>query len=465
MPNELKVVSYNILDVELESNFVPRNMNQICIDAIAKKFGQTPKKLKANLSELYIPFFRGFEDIGGNTISKSESRKLWGQLEAYSNTIKNNGKDIIVKNLMQILIDTVGNEANDGSSTATELYNIIAEYNFPWLEGRLQRVYDKIIKDDPDIICVQEYGNCKNLSEQQSGGSDVNNSFNSNTNISTDKNQQFPTGSLPDMITSKNYNYQLFSYNPEKGNGDDGVAIFYKGNKFDLQQKVYVNMDETNQVIYKEKYKTQRGCGLLKLKIRENGQDVIICTTHIQTTSNEKVDGDKYAIRKGELNFIKEFIKDQKFNEQYGSKNDMVIFCGDLNLDLNNNGDKAVIDEFEQGFLTRIKKNSSDDDLGLVTSYPSGRKEYIDYFFTNCGGVVTGDYKLKSELTETIPNKDSEPSDHIPILLTIGLPATITPIYKTNGGKRQRKPKRKTKRKSQQKSKRKSRRNTRKSKK
>ena len=428
--SELKVLSYNILDVELESNFVPRTMHPSCINAINNSSPnerfiseKTPIQI---ITDAYLQFHKGF-----NGISKSDTRKLWAKEDTTGDETKP------YRNLKQNLIDIFDNEK------ANELYNLIKSINYSWVENRLDRVYEKIIKDNPDIICLQEYGNCKDLTNTtQSGGTTF-------PNNETRDSRQIIEGSLSDKLTFKGYTYQLFSYNPEKKDGDDGVAIFYKGNVFDSSiVKIYIDMDKENQDNYNI-YTTQRGCGLLELTLRDTNQKVVICTTHIQTSSNEKVPGDKYAIRRGELQFIKDHI-----NSKYGSTNDMVIFCGDLNLDLNTEKDKEIIDAFEaDNILKRIKFKHDNDDLGLVTSYPSGRQEYIDYFFTNCEGKLTGEYKVKSELNgEIIPNGSDQPSDHIPILLTVTIPS------KSSGGKsrkKQRKPKRKTQRKKQRKTKRK----------
>ena len=459
-PIQLKVLSYNILDVELESNFVPRTMNNKSKDAINKADFLSGYAIPINtktdnkmtkfeiIEEAYKPFHSGkFHKEG-----KSAARRVWGQEEPYTN-----GEN---KNLIQTLIDLFGNETTDEKlpGKATELYNTIKGGNFSWVEKRLERVYQKIIENDPDIICLQEYGNCKDLPKQKGGTTFP-------KNQQTDNASEITEGSLPDKLTFKGYIYKLFSYNPDKSNGDDGVAIFYKGDVFESTvPKIYLDMDKDNQENYNY-YTTQRGCGLLELTIKNTKQNVIICTTHIQTLSNEK-GPTKYEIRSGELESIKNYI-----NEKYKNPNDTVIFCGDFNLDLNKPADKAVVDDFEKdNILRRIKYNvnnnnnnalfslSNDnkggDDIGLVTSYPSGRKEYIDYFFTNCGGTVSGDYKNLKDITDTIPNGTDQPSDHIPILLTIDFP------QKPNGGK-SRKRRRKTQRKKQRKTRRKGQRKSR----
>ena len=412
MSSQVKILSYNILDVELESNFVPRNMHTSCKEAIFAAAGITEKDKKTeywndNFAELYGPFHSGYDGK-----SKSETRKLWGDFNATPEKTAPN------KNLIQKLRELFPDD------TAVELYNTIARINYPWVENRLQRVFDKIISYDPDVICLQEYGNCKDLPQVQSGGTTF------PSNASSDS-REIKQDTLADKLTQQGYTYQLYSYNPDERNGDDGLAIFFKGNVFNSDTtKIYIDMDDYNQQKYSEKYKTQRGCGLLELTFRNtatnspsSGNKLIVCTTHIQTTSNEKVKDDKYAIRRGELDYIKNYI-----NTNY-KNNEMVVFCGDFNLDLNTPADKVVIDAFETGnIVKRIKynKDAEADDLGLVTSYPTGRKEYIDYFFTNCGGTLEGDYKFKSELNdETIPNSTDQPSDHIPILLTITLPVTM----------------------------------------
>ena len=390
------------------------------------------------IEEAYKPFHKGF-----GSINKSDTRKLWGQEEPYTN-----GEN---KNLIQTLIDLFGNETTDENlpGKATELYTTIKRGNFSWVEKRLERVYQKIIENDPDIICLQEYGNCKNLTNinqniNQNGGT----TFASSENY---KNHFPPPGSLASKLMALGYFYKLFSYNPDDSNGDDGVAIFFKNTTFTNADNIYLDMDKDNQANYTY-YTTQRGCGLLELPIIDTQQKVIICTTHIQTPSNEKdKDPKNYEIRRGELTYIKKYI-----NDKYKNPNDKVIFCGDFNLDLNKPADKAVVDDFEKdNILRRIKYNGDNDDIGLVTSYPSGRKEYIDYFFTNCGGKVSGDYKSKNELTDniTIPNGDTQPSDHIPILLTIDLSSKGGKSRKRRR-KTQRKKQRKTRRKGQRKSRR-----------
>ena len=467
-PTELKVLSYNILDVELESNFVPRTMNNESKDAINKadflsgyaipintKTGNEMTKFEI-IEEAYKPFHSGkFHKEG-----KSAARRVWGQEEPYTN-----GEN---KNLIQTLIDLFGNKTTDEKlpGKATELYKKIKSGNFTWVENRLERVYQKIIENDPHIICLQEYGNCKYLPRQQENDSfttsektstfDISqNQLNDNKrekhalDNSINKDPNFVL-SLPERLINDGYTYKLFSYNPVETEGDDGVAIFYKTKNFKISsRKYYVDMDNKIKSKY-EVYTTQRGCGLLELTIDNTQQKVIICTTHIQTKSNEKVQDDTYAIRSGELTYIKDYI-----NETYTNTNDKVIFCGDFNLDLNKPADKAVVDEFEKdNILKRIKYNVEHDDIGLVTSYPSGRKEYIDYFFTNCGGTVSKDYKNLEDITDTIPNGTDQPSDHIPILLTIDFP------QKPNGGK-SRKRRRKTQRKKQRKTRRKGQRKSR----
>ena len=46
MSSQVKILSYNILDVELESNFVPRNMHTSCKEAIFAAAGITEKDKK-----------------------------------------------------------------------------------------------------------------------------------------------------------------------------------------------------------------------------------------------------------------------------------------------------------------------------------------------------------------------------------------------------------------------------------
>jgi endonuclease/exonuclease/phosphatase family metal-dependent hydrolase len=412
MTNQLKILSYNILDVELESNFVPRNMHQSCKDAILKsptKNG-TPVNWDNDFAKKYLPFHKGF---GG--MSKSQTRKLWGGEEA-------NG-DNVNPNLRQIL-----NNLFD-EYTATELYNTIKAINFSWVENRLDRVFNNIMENKPDIVCLQEYGNCKDLSsmekeetipikEEGEFSDEINKKKDSA--VENEDEKKIQVGSLADKLIGLGYIYTLYSYNPDKSNGDDGIAIFYKasvlkGSEF-FDNKIYIDMDKDLKQKYKE-YTTQRGCGLLELTHRTTSKKCIICTTHIQTSSNEKVKGNPYAIREGELTYIKEYI-----NKRYTNTNDLVIFCGDLNLDLNNATDNMVVTKFESGCILKRIKYRETDDIGLVTSYPTGRQEYIDYFFTNCGGVLSGDFKEKKDLNgETIPNGTDQPSDHIPILLTIDL--------------------------------------------
>lgn len=430
MENTLKILSYNILDVELESNFVPRNMNTTCKDKILATLKTDGSKVNwdTDFASKYMPFHKGF-----NGINKSKTRELWGS--------KTPNGDAVNPNLMQILINLF-----DGD-TATGLYNKIEKYNFQWVENRLERVYQKIVKDDPDIVCLQEYGNCKDLPSspiEKTEAISKNNTkgeFSDEINKMKDlakENEDIPVGSLADKLINKGYRYALYSYNPDKSNGDDGIAIFYKGAVFQKSEnKIYIDMDKDLHKTY-PKYTTQRGCGLLELTHRTTSKKVIICTTHIQTASNEidkdpNINGyDPYKIRRGELEYIKKYI-----NDRYINPNDLVIFCADFNLDLNGYVDEAiieilkknnkpvitgkdVIDDFESGSILKRIKSRPEDDIGLVTSYPTGRQEYIDYFFTNCGGVLKADFKEKANLSgATIPNGMDEPSDHIPILLTI----------------------------------------------
>lgn len=456
-PGELKIMSYNILDIELESNFVPRNMHKsskdailnAAADAIAKLAEEIAKKKndpaddayaklaeeiaagkttvadeywKITFAEPYKPFHSGDEDQK----NKSETRQIWS--DKNEKTVSINRKDR--KNLMAILNEQFPPDK------ATELYGEIAKINYPWAENRLERVFQKIIEKDPHIVCLQEYGNGKNL--QQIGGTSFANDNNSAIDAFAEKN--VINKSLIQKLMYKGYDYKLYSYNPVKKNGDDGLAIFYKGDIFENDPiKTYVDMDANNQSQYTvakygkdNAYTTQRGCALLGLKLL-NGPRVFIYTTHIQTSSNEKKNrGSLYAIRKGELDYIKNHIQTANYQPE-----DIVVFCGDFNLDLNNTNDKGIIDEFD---ILRRQKFRSEDDLGLVTSYPNGRQEYIDYIFSNRQGTLSGDYKLLSDLNgETIPNAIDQPSDHIPILLTIPLGAT----QETAGGKtrKRRKPK------------------------
>jgi endonuclease/exonuclease/phosphatase family metal-dependent hydrolase len=416
MSQLLKIQSYNILDVELESNFVPRNMHSSCKEAIFAAAGIIDTKQKEDywntkFAKPYLPFHKGY----GNK-NKSETRQLWGNPVANTDTVG----DQTYKNLMQIL-----NE--EFSDKAIQLYNMINAINYTWTENRLIRVYDKIIEAGADVVCLQEYGNGKDL--QQVGGTTF--TTTGNTDADTDAEARVRYNSFAQKLMYAGYDYKLYSYNPDKGNGDDGLAIFYKREVFDEKvEKKYVDMDAENQTKYTD-YTTQRGCALLELTLKSGGQKVFIYTTHIQTSSNEKNKTDKYAIRRGELDYIKEHMNAANYREE-----DIVVFCGDFNLDLNTPADKAVIDGFElNNILKRIKLRPNEDDFGLVTSYPTGRKEYIDYFFSNRQGTLSGNYKLLSDLNgETIPNNTDEPSDHISILFTIPF---------TSGGKtrKRRKPK------------------------
>jgi endonuclease/exonuclease/phosphatase family metal-dependent hydrolase len=420
MTTELKILCYNMLDVELESNFVPRSMNQICKTAILntmKKDG-TRVDWKNDFADKYVPFHKGFDGI-----YKTDTRKLWGSEEANRND-KN-------PNIMQILNNLFG------ESTALELYNKMKEYNYPWVENRLERVFNEIIKDDPHIVCLQEYGNCKFLPSMEKRESvKIIGEFSDdiNKNMDSSMENEIQPGSLADKLIEKGYVYKLYSYNPNKQQGDDGVAIFYKGavlKPFEYDNKIYIDMDKGLKQQYKE-YTTQRGCGLLELIHRATSKKIIICTTHIQSVTNEKVQNAPYAIRGGQLEYIKYYI-----NKNYTNANDLVIFCGDFNLNLNEPADFEIVDKFENGenpnILKRIKYNKESDDFGLVTSYPSGRKEYIDYFFTNCGGVLSAPFKKLNELNgETIPNSTDQPSDHIPILLTISLDNKVGGVTRKN---------------------------------
>jgi endonuclease/exonuclease/phosphatase family metal-dependent hydrolase len=468
----LKILSYNILDVELESNFVPRSMHPSSIKAIIQATPSTdfvfPVKDEKTqtimnvLGNAYLPFHKGFKTTAGVEINKTASRELWAKENVTKEETAPN------RNLIQKLTDIFGFEE------AARLYKEIKDFNdannkwdAPNGNNRLNRVFKKIISYDADIICLQEYGNCKDLPNkskmQLEFEKPLNNvsTFAYQENVNNDQNAVPENGSLANKLMLKGYHYKLFSHNPYKNDGDDGLAIFYKDETFIREDnKTYVDMDADNkQKSYIDKktdkpkyYETQRGCGLIELTTRNSpSQKVVICTTHIQTSTNEPnpKGGDGYEIRRGELEYIKKHIKDTY------TTGTPVIFCGDLNLDLNTK-DKGVIDDFEKDFLTRIKSRPTDDDLGLVTSYPSLRQEYLDYFFTNCGGTVTGDYKPMSDVVaakkagnpDVIPNSSDQPSDHIPILLTIVLPPQKGGSRKSRKRRRktQKKPKRKTRR-------------------
>jgi endonuclease/exonuclease/phosphatase family metal-dependent hydrolase len=492
-PKEIKVLSYNILDVELESNFVPRNMHKTSQELVNNvdnlidqnvDFGLDNKgnqilNLYNYLLTKYLPYHSGngfYESNGTTAIGKTEVRKMWAVKDDISDPHPN---------LMHIL-----NEFIKPDKVET-VYEEIKKINYSWIsddvqkKNRLDRVYEKIIKYEADIVCLQEYGNCKKYPESivenvTIGGGTVPSTFASKQNVDLDAaeessaNEKTKTNSnnpekqsLAEKLINAGYVYKLFSYNPTKKDGDDGVAIFFKEEKFELLNKIYVDMDSIiKQNTDSKLYSTQRGCGLLELEFKsDHTKKVAICTTHIQTKTNEKDTNKPYAIRSGELQFIKDHI-----NEKYNSQRHLVIFCGDLNLNLNEDKDKRVIDEFvKDNILKRIKTEKINDTIcvhepnsQLVTSYPSGRQEYIDYFFTNnTNSELSGDYITLDNLNdETIPNSGTsesipdQPSDHIPILLTIDL----TKPQETVGGKTRkmrRNPKRKTQRKKQRKTKRK----------
>ena len=531
--NKITVVSYNILDVDLESNFVPRTMDgknqkklkeipliSVTNDAdihaelgklsevfdklfLHTKEGQTNKEfvadfiinVKSNKKEytlydlagnLYSTGFHSGgkikKDANGEPLNKIQTRQFWGESSAADFVTTDDKKTVNLRKMLtegfiKSLYTPPESSVNDAS--LNEIWKSILDVNDAerkWTK-RGPRIVQNIQSKTPDIICLQEYGNCKNKNMTDIGDDSVqlNAEYDeqikaldaqikaldeqSNDELKQQKdelneqkrqrldaleNEQVKTDLRKDTLPYKlinlnntpTYEYKFFGYNPDTTNGDDGVAIFYKTGNFVFKKSISINMDAENVTENaqpdKKPYTTLRRAGLLVLEHNPSKQIFIICTAHLQSDSNERAnandDGKKNRVKTLELKSISEQIL-KTYNKYTKPPN--VIFCGDFNLNMlikppNKDGVqepsklhiKTATGKTE--ILNENKFNISTP-LILTRVKPEPDLDFTTYssreeyidFFYS---NMTGSFDTKDvyQIKEEMPNK-TEPSDHIMI--------------------------------------------------
>jgi endonuclease/exonuclease/phosphatase family metal-dependent hydrolase len=460
-PDPIIVVSYNILDVDLESNFVPRTMDsesQIQLKNININGSQINNNLlitdKTKITNLYDLagqlYSAGFHSGGlklnssGSKLSKVETRKLWGSSEP-TEFVSKNGK--ITVNLKKLLtaefINLLYTNQTKPIENLQDIFEKITKMNDSrkW-STRSKKILEKIQNSNADIICLQEYGNCKNKSMVDDSSIDLPPDiktkiagFKNNPNKRQfldeieiqNANAETRNNTLPYELIKLGYVYNFFGYNPDTSNGDDGVAIFYKQTKFNFIERVSIGMDAKIQEEYKndnengKKYTSIRRSGLLVLKQKDSTKYSIICTAHLQSDSNERLTN---RVKTLELEAISNQLNESynQYKNENKDENPTVIFCGDFNLKLDylENGGLSLLNNKE--FIVKYDSDSdkSNTEIRLLRVVPepvdlefttySSRNEYIDYFYSN----ITGSMDANSfyQKTGEMPNNE-EPSDHI----------------------------------------------------
>lgn len=240
--------------------------------------------------------------------------------------------------------------------------------------NRLNKVLENILKDDPDIICLQEV--------EKVGDAHI-----------------FQNDLLKKGYTS------LFSYGKDKLYGcviawKDEVLSVQKMKAFALRNK-----------------DTQTG---MMAKLSYMGNPIYVACTHLKADKTPKGE----MIRQGQFIYLKEQM--DKFSEP----GENWIFCCDLNA----SPEKGVSGEplaynsvCEAGFISAYK-----DFLGKEPEYTTHkyRKNWktkeevlqshcIDYIFTKGDSIFCSDvvdlYQVNKKKDETLPNK-LQPSDHLPLM-------------------------------------------------
>jgi exonuclease III len=466
--NQITVVSYNILDVELESNFVPRtidNESKKMLQNILLDNSKIPDNLlvsdKSKIHTLYdlagnlysSAFHAGGIFEGGIELKKSDARKAWGN-EIAREFSKG---DKITYNLRKMLTYDFIKEIRNESISFTEddsnyIFDHILKVNNEQRKWsiRSKKIVERLKNSKADIICLQEYGNCKNKSmvddtiigEDASEGDNLKYSdLNKRLSLDTTEQQNAKTrkNTLPYELIKLGYEYRFFGYNADTRNGDDGVAIFYKKDKFSFKDHVSIGMDSEVVTKYektKKPYKSLRRAGLLVLEQPSAKNHIIICTAHLQSDSNEQENNPsdkKYPVKSLELKAISTQLK-ESYNVD-GYNNPAIIFCGDFNLkkdvlessSISGLGAKTFELVSEPNTDTEKEKNKTPADslseakelfaLSRVEGTPefkfttySSRSEYIDYFYSNRKGIIDTTEVYQDE--KEMPN-ETEPSDHI----------------------------------------------------
>lgn len=505
--NEITVVSYNILDVDLESNFVPRTMDGINqkklkaiplinsineLDNLSSIFDKlllhtsknTPNKdfvngliAKSNsftlydlAANLYSSGFHSGNKIkhanGSEPLNKVETRRLWGD-KIGSGFASINGEQTTVNLRKMLTVDFINTlyltppttlPVND--DLLNEIWNSILSVNDEQRKWTIRgpKIVTKIQSKTPDIICLQEYGNCKNKQMTDNSvielvqGKIEENIPNKREYLDELENKQaheeIRKDTLPyqliylgldkeQVAKSPSYEYNFFGYNPDTTNGDDGIAIFYKKDKFTLKEHISINMDAANVTENeqtKNPYKSLRRAGVLVLEHNVTKLNFVICTAHLQSDSNERVNPNdnnkKNRVKTLELKLISEQILAtyEKYNNpenNTSNKPPNVIFCGDFNLNMLKpkteemsklhinaaNTTTEILNEDKFTIQTNtldLKRVKPDPDLEFTTY--SSREEYIDFFYSNMDGSIDriDAYQTRKEMPNT-----EEPSDHI----------------------------------------------------
>lgn len=460
--NKITVVSYNILDVDLESNFVPRTMDgknqkklkdiplisvkkgadiDVELDKLSEVFDklflhttkeQTNKKFVADFIKNAKPnkndkkeytlydlagnlYSTGFhsggkikKDANSGPLNKIQTRQVWGESSAADFVATDDKQTVnLRKMLTEEFIKSLYKSQNSpvnapklqaNEASLTEIWTNILGVNDAerkWTK-RGPRIVQNIQSKTPDIICLQEYGNCKNKNMTDIGDSvqlnaesdeqikaldeqikelykqikeldaqikTLDEQLNDELKQQKDElneqkrqrldaleNEQAKTDLRKDTLPYKlinlnnppTYEYKFFGYNPDTTNGDDGVAIFYKTDKFIFKEYLSINMDAENVTENaqpdKKPYTTLRRSGLLVLEHNPSKQIFIICTAHLQSDSNERANdgGKKNRVKTLELKSISEQILEtyNKYTNNTSTKPPNVIFCGDFNLNM-----------------------------------------------------------------------------------------------------------------------------------
>jgi len=448
--NQFIVTSYNILDPELESNFIPKTMDSDLIKELQKitiNEELKPITIKSiTISNLYELLNYIFTNYFLKLSKRKDFKKQSNEMEVISmNTeqfinklnfdnffIKNN-----IINIIKLLNNNINNNININTTDEklnTIYYKIINQNENRIWTNRCEHICTEIVKNNPDIICLQEYGASHFLK---------------------DKNNK----TICEFLNGKDYNALFFlNKNGIKDSNDyQGVAIYYNRNTFQLNDNdnhihihniIIYPTDETKNIdklkpppantevkesdIYigahnvdyteNKNYTKYRTAGFAILKHKHTQKNILFINTHLQSPTND-ID---CSIRSVALKNIKKTINDILENTKKLNINIyQIVFCGDLNLDLNTDLQRQdiIINKNENNITMIINDNMTLMQQYTNNNYTTYNNEdgykYIDYILSNKPGTSETTYITKNESHQSDPElgiiNETHPSDHIPV--------------------------------------------------
>jgi exonuclease III len=435
---EIKILTWNILDQGLESNTVPRTMDELNKNKLKefsiseKNFDEIFKLLKPNELtikkrenfpiNLYDLLYDIYSKVHGGIINggdKKQTRRQW--IDELLIPTPLNFKYYFYNTDFINLLNYSGE--NTKQEMLSKIYEDIIKINSETRNWNIRsnKIKTFLLENHYHIICLQEYGSSYESTLTQ---------------------DLINAGYVCLFFLNKKDNY--LTSNKDKFDIDkcDGPVIFYKKDKFNVKgltdtivrNKIRIidtqlvatdkldRDDNNNYMINNENIKSidldksitnntiyplinHRSCGFVKLVTNDGQKELLILNVHLQSGSNElndsgiKKDSNGIYVKTKEIEVLKEVIEEH--TKPTSSHN--IILCGDMNL---NNEKTSLLNNIGLSIITPSPDKK-------VTTWNATEQKYIDYILSNISDIKVS-FPLCNTTDKELPTY-VVPSDHLPL--------------------------------------------------